>query len=322
MWAVVCDRYGPPEVLRITEVPTPVPGDDEVLIRGRVSTVNSGDVRVRGLKVPAGLGIPMRLALGFLGPRNKILGFDIAGEVAAVGRNVRLFKPGDRVMGSRGGFRYGGHAEYAVVAEDGCIAIIPKALSYSDAIALGFGGTTALEFFRLANLNAGETILINGATGAVGVMAVQLAKHMGAEVTAVCSARNAALVRSLGADHVIDYAAEDFTRSGKTYDLVMDNHGNAPLGRVKHLLKPGGRFLMVIFANLWEMVTTRGKGMISVSDDSPTSGENYRTLLSLAEKGVLRPVIDSTYPVEQIAEAHRRVDTGHKVGSVVVTLAA
>ena len=153
-------------------------------------------------------------------------------------------------------------------------------------------------------------------------MAVQLAKHMGAEVTGVCSARNVELVRSLGADHVVDYATEDFTKSGKSYDLIMDNHGNAPLGRIRHMLKPGGRFLMVIVKDLWQMLTTTSaKGVVSISDDRPVSGENCRALMELAGKGIIRPVIDSRYPLEQIAEAHRRVDTGHKVGSVVVTVA-
>jgi NADPH:quinone reductase-like Zn-dependent oxidoreductase len=206
------------------------------------------------------------------------------------------------------------------VAEQGTIARIPDKLSYQDASALCFGGTTALTFFRLGNLASGETLLINGASGAVGVIAVQIAKHVGAEVTAVCSGANAELVRGLGADHVIDYTTEDFTRNGQRYDVIMDNHGNAPYARVKGSLKPGGRFLMVI-GNLWQMLTgLRQKATISAgASDAATPADNYQTLMSLAEQGVLKPVVDSVVPFERIVEAHRRVDGGHKVGSVVLT---
>jgi NADPH:quinone reductase-like Zn-dependent oxidoreductase len=187
-------------------------------------------------------------------------------------------------------------------------------------VALCFGGTTALIFFRLGKVAPGETVLINGASGAVGTMAVQLAKHLGAEVTAVCSAANAELVSGLGADHVIDYQAEDFTRNGQRYDVIMDNHGNAPYARVKGSLQPGGRFLMVV-GDLWQMLTaSRQKATISASrNDASMTADNYRTLMSLAERGVLKPVIDSVLPFAQIVEAHRRVDGGHKVGSVVLT---
>ncbi|HEX2785888.1 MAG TPA: NAD(P)-dependent alcohol dehydrogenase, partial [Ilumatobacteraceae bacterium] len=183
-----------------------------------------------------------------------------------------------------------------------------------------FGGTTSLTFFRLGKLTAGEAVLINGASGAVGTMAVQLAKHLGAEVTGVCSGANAELVRGLGADHVIDYTTDDFTRNGQRYDVIMDNHGNAPYARVKGSLKPGGRFLMVI-GNLWQMVAASWqKATISAStNDSSMTADGYRTLMSLAEQGVLKPVIDSVLPFAQIVEAHRRVDSGHKVGSVVLT---
>jgi NADPH:quinone reductase-like Zn-dependent oxidoreductase len=247
------------------------------------------------------------------------LGFEMAGQVEAVGRAVTRFQPGDRVVASRG-FDFGCHAEYVTVAEGGHIATIPQRLSYEDAVALCFGGTTALTFFRRGKLAAGETILINGASGAVGTMAVQLAKHLGAEVTAVCSAAHADLVSSLGADHVIDYGAEDFTRNGQRYDVIMDNHGNAPYARVKGSLRPGGRFLMVIgdlpqmLAGSWQKATiSAGRG------DASSTGDNYRTLMSLAEQGVLKPVIDSVLPFAQIVDAHRRVDGGHKVGSVVLT---
>ncbi|HEX2785852.1 MAG TPA: NAD(P)-dependent alcohol dehydrogenase [Ilumatobacteraceae bacterium] len=300
-------------------MPKPVPADGEVLVQAFATTVNSGDTRVRALRVPTGLKLLMRLKLGVTKPKQSILGFELAGRVEAVGSAVTLFQAGDRVIVSRG-FDFGCHAEYVTVAEQGAIAKIPENLSYQDAVALCFGGTTSLTFFRLGKLTAGEAVLINGASGAVGTMAVQLAKHLGAEVTGVCSGANAELVRGLGADHVIDYTTDDFTRSGQRYDVIMDNHGNAPYARVKGSLKPGGRFLMVI-GNLWQMLAASWqKATISAStNDSSLTADGYRTLMSLAEQGVLKPVIDSVLPFAQIVEAHRRVDSGHKVGSVVLT---
>lgn len=319
MRAAVCERYGPPEVVEIKDVPDPSPADDEVLIRSVATTVNSGDARMRALRVPRGMAVPVRLALGVTKPRKPIFGFDVAGDVAAVGRAVTRFAPGERVVASRG-FDFGCHAEYVAVAEDGVVATIPDGLSHRDAVALCFGGSTALHFFRLGRLAEGETVLINGASGAVGVMAVQLAKHLGAEVTAVCSGANADLVRGLGADHVVDYAREDFTRNGQRYDVIMDTHGNAPYSRVKGSLTPGGRFLMVI-GDLWQMLAaSRQKAVVSGRDNDATfSADNVRTLVSLAERGVLRPVVDSVLPFERIVDAHRRVDGGHKVGSLVLT---
>ena len=201
----------------------PVPADGEVLVKARATTVNSGDTRVRALRVPRGLRLAMRLKLGFTKPKQPILGFETAGQVEAVGRAVSRFRPGDRVVADRG-FDFGCHAEYVTVAEQGDIATIPEHLSDQDAVALCFGGTTALIFFRLGNLTSGESVLVNGASGAVGTMAVQLAKHLGAEVTAVCSGGHASLVSGLGADHVIDYQAEDFTHNGQRYDVIMDAH--------------------------------------------------------------------------------------------------
>lgn len=316
MKAAVAGKYGPPEVVQVREVPTPVPADGEVLVKAFATTVNSGDARVRALRVPRGLGLPMRLKLGVTKPKQPVLGFEMAGQVEAVGQAVTDFQPGDRVVVSRG-FDFGCHAEHVTVAEDGAIAKIPDDLSYQDAVALCFGGSTALDFFQRGKLTAGETVLINGASGAVGTMAVQLAKHLGAEVTAVCSGANAELVKDLGADHVVDYTTDDFTSNGERYDVIMDNHGTAPYSRIKDSLKPGGRFLMVI-GNLGQMLAaTRQKATIGGSEMS--TAEGYRTLMALADRGVLRPVIDTVLPFEQIVDAHRRVDGGHKVGSVVLT---
>lgn len=297
----------------------PVPADSEVLVKAYATTVNSGDARVRALRVPRGLRLPMRLKLGLTKPKQPILGFEVAGQVEAVGSAVTGFQPGDRVVLSRE-FDFGCHAEYVTVAEQGVIARIPDDLSYQDAVALCFGGLTALYFFRKGTLAAGETVLINGASGAVGTMAVQLAKHLGAEVTAVCSGANAELVTGLGADHVVDYTTDDFTRNGQRYDVIMDNHGSAPYARVKGSLKPGGRFLMVI-GDLRQMLAAAGqKATISGTEsDSAMTADSYRTLMALAGNGALKPVIDSVLPFAQIVEAHRRVDGGHKVGSIVLT---
>ncbi|HEY3142835.1 MAG TPA: NAD(P)-dependent alcohol dehydrogenase [Acidimicrobiales bacterium] len=316
MKAAVCERYGPPEVVQVREVPKPVPADDEVLVKALATAVNSGDARLRALRVPRGLKLPVRLQLGITKPRRPIFGFEMAGQVEAVGTAVTHFQPGDRVVASRG-FDLGCHAEYATVAEQGAIAKIPESWSYRDTVALCFGGMTALHFFQRGKLTAGETVLINGASGAVGAMAVQLAKHLGAEVTAVCSGANADLVTGLGADHVIDYTAEDFTRNGQRYDVIMDNHGNAPYARVKDVLKPGGRFLMVI-GDLGQMIAASWQ-KATISGTAKINAESYGTLLSLAEQGVLKPVIDSVLPFEEIVQAHRRVDSGHKTGSLVLT---
>lgn len=318
MKAAVCERYGPPDVVQIRDVPKPVPADDEVLVKAFATTVNSGDTRVRALRVPRGLRLPMRLKLGFTKPKQPILGFEMAGEVAGVGRAVTRFRPGDRVVASRG-FKFGAHAEFMTVAETGAIATIPEQVSYEDAVSLCFGGSTALVFFRVGEVAAGQSVLINGASGAVGTMAVQLAKHLGAEVTAVCSGVHTDLVRGLGADHVIDYTSEDFTSNGQRYDVIMDNHGNAPYSRVKDSLQPGGHFLMVVGDLPQMLAATWQKATIGPSrNDSSTIAEKYATLMSLAEQGALKPVIDSVMPFAQIVEAHRLVDGGHKVGSVVL----
>lgn len=316
MKAAVQERYGPPEVVKIKEVPKPAAADNEVLVKAHATTVNSGDARVRALRVPRGMSLGVRVAFGFTKPRNPIFGFEMAGEVEETGASVTSFRPGDRVVASRG-FKFGCHAEHVAVAEGKEIVKIPDSLTYQDAVSVLFGGSTSLLFFKKSKLAAGETILINGASGAVGTMAVQLAKHLGAEVTAVCSSANAELVTSLGADHVIDYTKEDFTSNGQRYNVIMDNHGNAPHARIKGSLEPGGRFLMVVgdlpqtIAGLWQKATIGGS--------PPATAETYRTLLSLAEEGKLKPVIDTVLPFDQIVEAHRRVDSGHKTGSVVLT---
>jgi NADPH:quinone reductase-like Zn-dependent oxidoreductase len=318
MRAAVCERYGPPEVVKVEEVPTPEPGEGQVRIAATTTTVNSGDARLRAMRVPRGMGPMARVAVGFTKPRQPIFGFDVAGRVDAVGRGVTGFQVGDRVVGSRG-LKLGCHAEHVIVAEDGAIVAIPDGVGDHEALAPCFGGLTALHYLDKGKLEAGQSLLVNGASGAVGAAAVQLAKHMGAEVTGVCGADHAELVKDLGADHVIDYAAEDFTGSGHRYDVIMDTHGSAPYSRIKGSLAPGGRFLMVV-GDLWQTLEAARHRNI-VSGTSKTTAEGLRKLLDLVGSGELRPVIDSVHPFEQITEAHRRVDGGHKAGSVVVTFA-
>jgi NADPH:quinone reductase-like Zn-dependent oxidoreductase len=319
MKAAVCEAYGPPEVVKLCERPRPVPRPNEVLIRAHATTVNSGDARMRAARVPRGMRTLFRLALGWSGPRQGIFGVDVAGDVVAVGSKVSRFHVGDRVLGSRD-FALGCHAEYSCIAEDGPLAAIPDEVSYEDAAALVFGGATCLTFFAAGALKAGERILINGASGAVGVMAIQLAKQAGAEVTAVCSAANIDLVKRLGADHAIDYAQQDFARGDLTYDVIMDNHGNAPYARVRHLLAPGGRFLLVI-GDLSQMIGAAFTRAVVMGNDSKLALNATRLehLLELARRGALTPVIERTYRFDEIVEAYRHVDGGHKKGSVVLT---
>ena len=315
MKAAVCDRYGPPEVVQIQDVPRPVPARRELLVESHAATVNSGDARLRALRVPRGMSAFARLMMGVTKPRRRVLGFEVAGRVIDVASGVTAFEPGDRVVASRG-FKFGCHAEYITVAQDGQVAKIAQNVSDEDAAALCFGGSTVLHFFERGKLSAGESILINGASGAVGTIAIQLAKHCGAEVTAVCSGANVELVRNLGADHVIDYTTQDFTGTGQRFDVVMDNHGNAPYARVKDSLKPGGRFLMVVGDLFQSLASTWHRAVIGGT--AKVTGERYQTLMTLAETGAVKPVIDAVLPFEQIVDAYRRVDSGHKVGSVVL----
>ena len=323
MKAIVYSRYGSPDVLEFAEVAKPVPNDCEILIKTHATTVTSGDWRVRSLNVPAGFGLITRLVFGISKPKQPILGTEIAGVVESVGKDVRKFKVGDAVF-AFSDFAMGCHAEYKCMPQDGAIALKPANLTYEEAAALSFGGTTALDFLRRAKLKSGERVLINGASGGVGTAAIQLAKHFGAEVTGVCSTANAALVKSLGASHVIDYTQSDFTQNGQTYDVIVDTVGTAPFSRSKGSLKEGGRLLMVL-AGLPEMLQIPWVSMTSskklIAGPVSARAEDLRFLAGLAAAGDFKPVIDRRYPFEQIADAHRYVDTGRKRGNVVITLA-
>lgn len=322
MKAIFCRRYGPPDVLEIRDVPKPAPQDNQVLIKVRATTVTSGDWRVRSRILPRGFGVLAPLILGFRAPRQPILGTELAGDVEAVGRDVRRFKVGDPVF-AFGGTGMGCYVEYKAVSEDGLIAPKPANLGYEEAAALCFGGATALVFLRKGRIQRGDKVLVNGASGGVGTASVQLAKHFGAEVTGVSSTGNLDLVKSIGADHVIDYTKEDFTRRGHAYDIIVDTVGTAPFSRSGGSLKEGGRLLVVVgtlaeaLQAPWVAMTTRKR---VVAGPASERAEDVRLLGQLAEAGVLKPVIDRRYRFEDIVEAHRYVDAGHKKGNVVVTV--
>ena len=328
MKAFTYDRYGPPEVLKLRDVPKPVPGDHEVLVRVRATTVTAGDWRVRSLDVPRGFGLLARLAMGFSRPRQPILGTELSGEIEAIGKAVTRFQVGDPVFGFTG-MRMGCHAEYRCLPEEGhgrkdeAVARKPANLGHEEAAALSFGGTTALSFLRKAKLQPGEKVLVVGASGGVGTAAVQLARHLGAHVTGVCSTANLDLVRSIGAERVIDYTREDFTRSGERYDVIVDTAGTAPFRRCEGSLVEGGRLLAVLaplpelLRAPWVSLTTTKR---IIGGNTSWGAEDLRFLASLAEAGHYRPVIDRRFRFEEMVEAHRHVDAGHKRGNVVVTV--
>jgi NADPH:quinone reductase-like Zn-dependent oxidoreductase len=305
MKAIVCTRYGPPEVLQIADVKSPTPKSNEVCIRIVATAVSSSDCYIRGLTFPFATRMLARLALGLKAPRRRILGMVLAGEVVSVGRDVRSFKAGDHVFGIDRRV-FGAYAEQVCWPQDTALVERPVNLTYEEAAAIPFGGLLALHYLRKANIQSGQRALIYGASGAVGTSAVQLARHFGAEVTGVCGATNLELVKSLGAATVIDYTQEDFTKRGQTYDVIFDAVGKR---RSATALQHSGKNL-----------TPHGI-RLSVSDGSPKLLTTDLLLLKqLAEAGTLRPVIDRRYPLAQIVEAHRYVDSGHKRGNVVVTV--
>jgi NADPH:quinone reductase-like Zn-dependent oxidoreductase len=328
MKAIVWTKYGPPDVLRLQEVEKPVPRDNEVLIRIFATTVTAGDCELRSLKLPIYISLPMRIWLGLTKPRsNTIPGTELAGEIEAVGKDVKRLKEGDQVFGSAG-MGFGANAEYICLPEEpgemeGGVAIKPANMTYEEAATVPFGGRDALHFLRKGNIQSGQKILINGAGGSIGTFAVQLAKHFGAEVTAVDSTAKLDMLRSIGADHVVDYTQEDFTERGEIYDVIFDVVGTISFSRSERSIKQNGTYLLAnpmrsqMVTGLWTRMTTNKQVIMETASGTIA---DLVFLKGLIEEGKIRTVIDRRYPLEQIAEAHRYIETGQKRGNVVITV--
>jgi len=327
MKAIIWTKYGSPDVLQLKEVEKPTPKDNEVLIRIYATTVTAGDCELRSLKFPILLQLLMRIGFGFRGPRKKILGQELSGEIEAVGKDVKLFKKGDQVFAATG-FSMGAYAEYICLPEEpkemeGLLEIKPANMTYEEAAAVPTGGLNALHFLRKGNIRSGQKVLINGAGGSIGTFAIQLAKYFGAEVTGVDSTRKLDMLRSIGADQVIDYTQEDFTKSGQTYDVIFDVVGKSSFSGCIRSLKKEGIYLS---ANPGLSQMVRGQWTSKTSSKKVIVGTaSYKTedlifLKELIEAGKIKSVIDRRYSLEQIPEAHSYVEKGHKKGNVVITV--
>lgn len=326
MKAIVWTKYGPPDVLQLKEIAKPTPKANEVLIKIQATTVTAGDCEARNLKMPILIGLPMRMYVGLRKPeRITILGQELAGEIEAVGKDVKRFRVGDQVFGTTG-LGFGANAEYICLPEEstmGVLATKPANMTYEEAAAVPTGGLEALHFIRKGNIQRGEKVLIIGAGGSIGTFAVQLATYFGAEVTGVDSTSKLEMLRSIGADHVIDYTQEDFTRNGERYDVIFDVMGKSSFSGSVRSLKQNGRYLLGN-AGLSQMV--RGQWISTKSNKKVIIGAaNQKTddlffVRDLIETGKIKAVIDRRYPLEQIAEGHRYVETGQKKGNVVITI--
>jgi NADPH:quinone reductase-like Zn-dependent oxidoreductase len=326
MKAILCTAYGPPEVLELREIEKPIPRNNEVLIRIRATTVTAADCEIRRFEFPGWIWVPLRLWFGLRRPRRPVLGQELAGDVESVGKDVRSFVRADRVFASSG-FGLGAHSEYICLGEqpkDGAIAKMPANLSYEEAATIPYGGREALQFLRKGNILSGQKVLINGAGGSFGTFAVQLAKYFGADVTAVDSTGKLDMLRSIGADHVMDYTQQSFTSSGETYDVIFDVLGKSPFLPTIKSLGQNGRYILSnprlsqLVRGRWTSMTTSKKVIFGAA--SGTS-EDLAYLGDLVAAGKVRSIIDRSYSLERMAEAHRYVETGQKKGNVVITVA-
>jgi 2-desacetyl-2-hydroxyethyl bacteriochlorophyllide A dehydrogenase len=323
MKANICTKYGPPEVLQIKEIEKPKIKDDEVLIKIHATTVTAGDVKLRSSDFPFMYWLPSRLMFGLTKPKNKISGCELAGEIVTVGKNVGSFKIGDQVFGYSG-FTFGANAEYISLHEKGVLAKKPINMSFEQAAAVPVGALTALHFLRRSIIQKGQKVLIYGASGSVGTYAIQLAKYFGTEVTGLCSTSNLELVRALGANEVIDYTNEDLAKSKKTYDIIFDTVGKSSFSNCKRLLNKDGVYLLsavwklsVYFQAIWSNLISNKKAILGVAN---MNNEDLNYIKALIEADKLKAVIDRHYPLEQIVEAHRYVEKGHKKGNVVINI--
>jgi NADPH:quinone reductase-like Zn-dependent oxidoreductase len=330
MKAIVFTEYGSPDVLQLKEVAKPTPKDDEILVRVHATPVNYGDLTARNFanlslsefNMPAPLWLPARMSFGWNKPKINILGGELAGEVEAVGKKVKKFKPGDQVFAYTG-MNMGANAEYLCLPEAGIVALKPANLTYEEASTLPYGAIMALSLLRKVNIRPGQKVLINGASGGIGSMAVQVAKHFGTEVTGVCGTPRLEYVKSLGADKVIDYTKDDFTRNGETYDLIFDILGRSSFSRLKRSLKPNGIYLLASYKmkQLFQMFrTSMFGGQKVICAMASEKSEDLVFIKELVEAGKIKTIIDKCYPLEQAAEAHRYVESGLKKGPVVITL--
>ena len=331
MKAIVCLKYGPPEVLQVKEIDKPTPKDNEILIKVIATTVTAGDITTRsGMKgIPPLMRFFAKLMMGFGKPKKPILGMEFSGEIESVGKDVKLFNKGDQIFGTPTGLDVGSYVHFLCSPEkplskksefgSNVVTIKPTNMTFEEAAAVPIGGLTAMHFLKKGNIQSGQKVLIYGASGSIGTFAVQIAKHFGAEVTGVCSTTNLDMVKSLGADNVIDYTKEDFSKSGKTYDIVFDTVGKSSYSDVKRSLKKKGIYLQAVI-KLTHMIRSLGSSIKVVSGVATENVEDLVFLKELVEAGNLKSVIDRTYPFEQIVEAHRYVDKGHKKGNVVITI--
>ncbi|HAX71253.1 MAG TPA: NAD(P)-dependent alcohol dehydrogenase [Anaerolineales bacterium] len=332
MKAITFTEYGSPAVLKLNDVEKPTPKINEVLIRIHATSLNVGDLWARNFKaitpgkfsMPFLFWLPARMFFGWSKPKVNILGSEFSGEVEAVGSDVKRFKKGDRVFGYRGQ-SMGANAEYLCVSESGMIAPMPANMTYEEAAAIPYGALTALSLLRKVNIQPGQKVLVNGASGGIGSAAVQLAKYFGAHVTGVCSTPRVDFVKSLGADKVIDYTQEDFTQNGETYDLILDIMNKSSFARCKNSLTPTGVYLLAsfkmkqVFQMFWTSMTGGRKVVCALSEEKPA---DLVIIKDLAEAGKIKAIIDKRYPLEQTAEAHRYVEKGHKKGNIVITVGA